>query len=123
MTSDTSARPSERRAAEPANTMSSIFCARTTVGDCMPSTQAMASTTLDLPLPLGPTTTFTPGSNAKVVVSAKDLKPFMVKDLRYMRLSAWQRLLVGEAGGGRDGGAGMGGYDTGASSKICVLSQ
>ena len=36
----------------------------------------------DLPDPFGPTTTQTPGSNSSVVLSAKDLKPFNVNDLR-----------------------------------------
>ena len=42
----------------------------------------MASTTFDLPLPLGPTTTVTPGSKASVVVSANDLKPDSVSERR-----------------------------------------
>ena len=50
-----------------------------------PSTQVTASTTLDLPEPLGPTTAVTPGSNSRTVVSAKDLKPFMVNRLRNTR--------------------------------------
>ena len=39
----------------------------------------------DLPEPFGPTTTQTPGSNSSVVLSAKDLKPFSVNDLRNTR--------------------------------------
>src|SRR3546814_20034557 len=42
----------------------------------------MASTTLDLPDPLGPTTTVTPGSRSRLAVSAKDLNPLIVKFLR-----------------------------------------
>jgi hypothetical protein len=42
----------------------------------------MASTTLDLPEPLGPTTQVMPGSSRNVVADAKDLKPFTVKLLR-----------------------------------------
>lgn len=42
----------------------------------------MASTTLLLPDPLGPTTTVTPGSSSRVVESANDLNPFIVNDLR-----------------------------------------
>jgi len=42
----------------------------------------MASTTLDLPEPLGPTTQVMPGSNFNVVVDAKDLKPFNVRLFR-----------------------------------------
>ena len=48
-----------------------------------PSTQATASTMLDLPVPLGPTTTDTPGSNSSRVRSANDLKPASFRDLRY----------------------------------------
>jgi hypothetical protein len=39
---------------------------------------------LDLPEPLGPTTAQIPGSSFSVVADAKDLKPFRVRDLRYM---------------------------------------
>ena len=41
-----------------------------------------ASTTFDLPLPLGPTTTVMPGSNSSTVGSANDLNPFMLSDFR-----------------------------------------
>ena len=61
---------------------SSIFEDRSVRGPCAPSTQATASTMLDLPEPLGPTTTVTPGSNSRVAVSAKDLKPLSVSDFR-----------------------------------------
>jgi hypothetical protein len=81
----TSARPSAARFAVPAKMTSSIFWLRTDEGAWAPSTQAMASTTLLLPDPFGPTTTVTPGSSSITVVSAKDLKPFMVSDLRNIR--------------------------------------
>ena len=56
--------PAQGRAlAVPAKMTSSIFWLRTARGAWAPSTQPMASTTLDLPLPLGPTTTVTPGSH------------------------------------------------------------
>ena len=42
----------------------------------------MASTTLDFPLPFGPTTTVTPGSRSSVVESANDLKPLSVRLFR-----------------------------------------
>src|SRR3954470_23574529 len=42
----------------------------------------MASTTLDLPDPFGPTTTVTPGSNLIVFGSANDLKPLRVSDFK-----------------------------------------
>ena len=78
----TSARPSAGRFAVPAKMTSSIFCERTEDGAWAPSTHAMASTTLDLPEPFGPTTTVTPGSSSITVVSAKDLNPLRVSDLR-----------------------------------------
>ena len=83
MVSDTSARPSAALWAVPAKITSSIFVERTALGAWAPSTQATASTTLDLPLPLGPTTTVTPGSRRIEAVSAKDLKPFSVSVFRY----------------------------------------
>ncbi len=79
----TSARPSAGRLAVPAKMTSSILVERIVRGPWAPSTQATASTTLDLPLPLGPTTTVIPGSRCSVVVSAKDLKPLRVRLLRY----------------------------------------
>jgi hypothetical protein len=42
----------------------------------------MASTTLDLPEPFGPTTQVIPGSSFSVVAEAKDLKPRTVRLLR-----------------------------------------
>src|SRR4051794_21123833 len=78
----TSARPSAGRLAVPAKMTSSIFCERTALGAWAPNTHAIASTTLDLPDPLGPTTTVTPGSNWSVVGSANDLKPLRVSDFK-----------------------------------------
>ena len=82
MVSETSARPSWGRDEVPAKMTSSIFAERSERGPWAPSTQVTASTTLDLPLPLGPTTTVIPGSNSSTVGSAKDLKPFMLSDFR-----------------------------------------
>jgi hypothetical protein len=45
----------------------------------------MASTTLDFPDPLGPTTQVIPGSNDNVVDEAKDLKPRNVRLFRCTR--------------------------------------
>src|SRR3990170_8345440 len=81
----TSARPSAGRDAVPAKITSSIFWLRTALGAWAPSTQAMASTTLDLPDPLGPTTHVMPGSKWKVVADAKDLKPLRVRLFRCTR--------------------------------------
>src|SRR6516165_8949803 len=81
---DTSARPRAGRLGVPAKMTSSILVERTVRGPWAPRTHATASTTLDFPLPLGPTTTVTPGSNSRVVESAKDLKPLTVRDFRNM---------------------------------------
>src|SRR5580692_11342826 len=92
MVSETSARPSWGRDEVPAKMTSSIFAERNERGPWAPSTQVTASTTLDLPLPLGPTTTVIPGSNSSTVGSANDLNPFMLSDLRNMERPAqtWQ---------------------------------
>ena len=95
----TSARPSAARFAVPAKITSSIFWLRTALGACAPSTHAIASTTLDLPLPFGPTTTVTPGSRSSDVVSAKDLNPLRVNDRKNMAgVDAIGRDLLGAAG-------------------------
>ena len=78
----TSARPRAGRFDVPAKITSSIFWLRTELGACAPKTQAIASTTFDLPEPFGPTTTVTPGSSSITVVSANDLKPLSVNDFR-----------------------------------------
>ena len=85
MVSDTSARPSGGLWAVPAKITSSIRVERTALGAWAPRTHATASTTFDLPLPLGPTTTVTPGSSRMEAGSAKDLKPFSVSVFRYTR--------------------------------------
>ena len=53
----------------------------------------MASTTFDLPDPFGPTTAVIPGSKLSVVDEANDLKPRMVRLLRYTQV-----FLIGPAG-------------------------
>src|SRR3954469_14605813 len=78
----TSARPSGARPAVPAKMTSSILPPRSAFAPCSPSTQAIASTTFDLPEPFGPTTQVMPGSSRKVVAEAKDLKPLTVRLLR-----------------------------------------
>src|SRR6478672_11810096 len=90
----TSARPSGGRSAVPAKMTSSIFPPRSALAPCSPSTQAIASTTLDLPDPLGPTTQVMPGSNRRVVGDAKDLKPFSV---RLLRCTLCRSLVLGKA--------------------------
>src|SRR5918911_2508915 len=57
----------------------SILPPRRLLAPCSPRTQEMASTTLDLPDPLGPTTAVIPGSRRRVVADAKDLNPLSVR--------------------------------------------
>src|SRR3954447_4235157 len=83
MVSWTSARPSGGRPDVPAKMTSSILPPRSDLAPCSPITQASASTTLDLPDPLGPTMQVMPGSSCSVVAEAKDLKPLSVRLLRY----------------------------------------
>src|SRR3954464_7865259 len=79
----TSARPSGARPAVPAKMTSSIFPPRRLLAPCSPITQARASTTVDLPEPLGPTMQVMPGSSCSVVDEAKDLNPLRVRLFRY----------------------------------------
>ena len=83
MVSSTSARPSGGRPEVPAKMTSSILPPRSDLAPCSPITQASASTTLDLPEPLGPTMQVMPGSSCSVVDEAKDLNPFRVRLFRY----------------------------------------
>src|SRR6202044_2924552 len=83
MVTVTSARPRGARDDVPAKMTSSIFPPRRVFAPCSPITQARASTTLDLPEPLGPPTQVMPGSKRRVVGDAKDLNPFSVRPLRY----------------------------------------
>src|SRR6476646_10525041 len=91
----TSARPSGGRPEVPAKMTSSIFPPRSAFAPCSPSTQEIASTTLDLPEPFGPTTQVIPGSSFNVVADAKDLKPLTVRLLRCTDLHGSDRLLPG----------------------------
>src|ERR1700677_2898471 len=81
----TSARPRGAREVVPAKMTSSILPPRRLLAPCSPITQESASTTLDLPEPLGPTTQVIPGSRRSVVAEANDLKPRRVRDFRYTR--------------------------------------
>jgi hypothetical protein len=62
--------------------MSCIVCPRTLSGLCSPSAHSTASVMFDLPQPLGPTITLTPGEKTNRVRSGKDLKPLIVIELR-----------------------------------------
>src|SRR5882672_7810661 len=73
------------RPSVPLKMMSAISPPRRALADCSPSTQRMASDTLDLPQPLGPTMAVTPGRKFNEVLSAKDLNPRTVRFFRYIR--------------------------------------
>src|ERR1700704_3267352 len=81
----------------PPKITSCIDCPRTASGDCSPIAHSTASVTLDLPEPLGPTTTLTPGPKSRRVRSGKDLKPFNVSAFR--RISDLPQPLDGLARG------------------------
>src|ERR1700677_163546 len=84
MVSETSAMLSGLRESVPLKMTSAISPPRRALADCSPKTQRMASETLDLPQPFGPTIAVTPGWKFSVVLSAKDLNPKTVKFFRYM---------------------------------------
>src|SRR5690606_1441885 len=69
------------RVPEPLKMTSAISLPRRLLTLCSPSTHLIASTTFDLPEPLGPTTTVMPGGNSKRVLSAKLLKPMSSRAL------------------------------------------
>src|SRR3954447_16082278 len=99
MVRTTSARPSAGRPAVPAKMTSSILPPRRLLAPCSPRTQAIASTTLDLPEPFGPTTQVMPGSKESVVDDAKDLKP---RNVRLFRCKGRAPRKGEEGGEGRD---------------------
>ena len=82
MTSLTSAMPSAGREGVPAKITSAMAPPRRARAPCSPRTQLIASTRLDLPEPLGPTMTETPGMNSRTVLSAKLLNPRIVIERR-----------------------------------------
>ena len=86
-TSSTSAADAALRPGAPPKITSCIDWPRTATGDCSPSAHSTASVTLDLPEPLGPTITLTPGPNSSRVRSGNDLKPLTDTDFRYMSAS------------------------------------
>ena len=81
----------------------------------------MASTTFDLPLPLGPTTTVIPGSKSSVARSAKDLKPRMTSDFRNTRRRGYsgseRARCARPAGTGRRAPDAAGGHDGGDAPR------
>src|SRR5262245_30098848 len=97
----TSARPSGARPVVPAKMTSSILPPRSALAPCSPRTQEIASTTLDLPEPFGPTTQVIPGSSFNVVGEAKDLKPLTVRLLRCTALRGRRGVCAGRTRSGR----------------------
>src|ERR1700689_4943937 len=84
MVSETSAMLNGLRPSVPLKITSAISPPRRALADCSPKTQRIASETLDLPQPFGPTIAVTPGWKFRDVLSAKDLNPKTVKFFRYI---------------------------------------
>src|SRR5690606_22216282 len=74
---ETSARLAGLRVFVPLKIIFSIFSERNVFVLCSPNTQRMASTTLDLPQPLGPTIAVTPSLQFMVILSLKLLNPLI----------------------------------------------
>src|SRR4029079_5055923 len=92
----------EHRPVVPAKMQAAILPPRSALAPCSPSTQEIASTTLDLPEPLGPTTQVMPGSSFRVVAADKDVKPLTVRLLRCTALRGRRGHLPGRVP--REGG-------------------
>ena len=78
----TSATLSAFRDSVPLKITSSIFSARSVFDACSPSTHFIASTTLLLPQPFGPSKAVIPSANSIRVLSANDLNPNISRLLR-----------------------------------------
>ena len=87
MTTSTSAALRLPTPLPPAEITSCIEAPRIAPGLCSPSAQSTASVMFDLPEPLGPTITLTPGENSSLARSGNDLNPFISIDLRYISSS------------------------------------
>ena len=74
---DTSARLAGLRFTVPLKMMFSIFSERSIRVLCSPNTHRIASTTFDLPHPLGPTMAVTPSLKLMVILSPKLLNPLI----------------------------------------------
>src|SRR5580704_13277568 len=88
----TSASPSGGRFSVPLKMQSDMRPARSDLWLCSPSTQEIASTTLDLPQPLGPTMQVVPEPlNVTVVRSQNDLKPTILTFRSFSKISPFGR--------------------------------
>ena len=96
--SRTSAAPVGLRASLPLKITSSIRSPRRLFALCSPSTHVMASATLLLPHPFGPTMAVTPSSKASSDRSENDLKPAISRRCRRMmvlpRVRDWLRSIA-----------------------------
>ncbi len=72
------------RVVVPEKITSSMAAARMDLWDVSPITQRSASSRLDLPQPLGPTTPVRPGSITRSVGSTKDLNPRSLRRLIFI---------------------------------------
>src|SRR6266852_2417789 len=91
----TSARPSGGRLVVTLKMQSAMRSARSDLWLCSPRTQEMASTTLDLPQPFGPTIQVVPDPlNVTTVRSQNDLKPTISTFRSFSKMSPFGRRLL-----------------------------
>src|ERR1700716_1795470 len=91
----TSASPSGGRLVVPLKMQSAIRSARSDLWLCSPRTQEMASTTLDLPQPFGPTMQVVPDPlHVTTVRSQNDLKPTISTFRSFSKMSPFGRQLL-----------------------------
>src|SRR6266576_5899322 len=91
----TSASPSGGRLVVPLKMQSAMRSARSDLWLCSPRTQEMASTTLDLPQPFGPTMQVVPDPlNVTTVRSQNDLKPTISTFRSFSKISPFGRQLL-----------------------------
>src|SRR6266852_6328623 len=91
----TSASPSGGRFVVPLKMQSAMRSARSDLWLCSPRTQEMASTTLDLPQPFGPTMQVVPDPlNVTTVRSQNDLKPTISTFRSFSKMSPFGRQLL-----------------------------
>src|SRR5947208_8582609 len=91
----TSASPSGGRLVVPLKMQSAMRSARSDLWLCSPRTQEMASTTLDLPQPFGPTMQVVPDPlNVTTVRSQNDLKPTISTLRSFSKISPFGRQLL-----------------------------
>src|SRR5439155_8368856 len=91
----TSASPSGGRLVVPLKMQSAMRSARSDLWLCSPRTQEMASTTFDLPQPLGPTMQVVPEPlNVTTVRSQNDLKPTISTFRSFSKMSPFGRQLL-----------------------------